>query len=627
MPDQEVGAEGRAVAQFTAAFTHAFRSRLNAVLGSLELVSQTQLDENQSRFVDTAVDEGRALLQLVNDALDLARLDADELRLTETPIDPVAIAERALGTVAARLHARGVTVASVIDPQTPVSLRGDGLRLRQVLVNLLDNARKATDQGSVVLIVRPASGDTRGEHLCFEVRDTGRGVPPTMRANLFAPILSQGGGTDLRMANLGIGLALCRRLVERMGGQIHYAPGRDGGSVFSFDVRLQRDTEFERLSDLVAEVRGRRVLLVDGDAVRRASFDQQLHSCGLEVRVAADGEAGAERLRQDDPFDLLLINQDAPRAAAALSESRRARAAVVLVPIGMAPRMDLAANDESLLWLSSPLRRRTLIDATLGKVVPSLERPELPRVGAAGERARVLVLEDSDANQMVMVARLQLMGCHCDAVGLGSDAIRLVSQRRYGLVLADLSLPDMSGLEVATVIRQIGGEAGRVPIVAVTGDAHPRDRERCLAAGMNDFLAKPVDQQELVRVIERYVPRPTAARPVWEPQAVELMSAELGPELALEILTAFERELGQRLARIGPECALDRVGREAHAMKSAALTFGAAGLSEVARQLEQECAQGAEAAGRQRARELVDLGRAVQAAVQHWLGQARGGRP
>lgn len=624
--EQSSSIESRAMARFTSAFTHAFRSRLNAVLGSLELLCQTQLDANQGRFVDTAVDEGRALLQLVNDTLDLARLDAGELRLTTAPIDPVAIAEGALGTVAARLHARGVAVASIIDPQTPVALRGDGFRLRQVLVNLLDNAGKATERGSVVLSVRPAPGDTRGERLWFEVRDSGRGVPESMRDNLFAPILPQAAPGDLRMSSLGIGLALCRRLVERMGGSIRYSPRRGGGSVFSFDLRLQRDSEFERLCDLVGEARGRRVLLVDGNAARRASFGEQLQSWGLGVRVVPDGGAGADLLQRGGEFDLLLVHQDAPMAAAVLREAARARSAAVLVPIGMQPRLDLAPGADALLWLSSPMRRRTIIDATLGKVVPSIERPEVSLEPAAGERARVLILEDSDANQMVMLARLQRLGCQCDAVSMGSDAVRLVSQRRYGLVLADLSLPDMSGLEVAAAIRQIGGDAGRVPIVAVTGDTHPRDRERCLAAGMNDYLSKPVDQQDLVRVIERFVPRSPEAGPVWQPQAIERMTVDLGPELAIDVLAAFERELGQRLARMGPELPLEKVGREAHAMKSAAATFGADRLSEAARELEQVCGQGLAGDGRARAAAVVEMGRAVQAAVQRWLEQARGVR-
>lgn len=619
-------AEGRAMAQFMATLTHAFRGRLNAVLGSLELVSQTQLDDTQSRFVATAVDEGRALLQLVNDALDLARIDAGELRLSDAPIDPVGIAEGALGTIAARMHARGVAVASLVDPQTPVSLRGDGVRLRQILVNLLDNACKATEHGSVLLSIRPVPGDTRGEHLWFEVSDTGQGVAAGMRERLFDPFVPAGGDAAPPLTSLGIGLALCRRLVELMGGHIRFAARRGGGSVFSFDVRLRRDTEFERLCDLVAEARGRRVLLIDSDAVRRASFGEQLQSWGLWVRVVADGEAGAELLRRQEDYDLMLVHQDAPMAATALSLSRHARTVAVLVPIGMPPRLELAAADAELLWLSSPMRRRTIIDATLGRVLPSMERPEFPAPGAVGARPRILVVEDSDANRMVMIARLERMGCDCDAVGTGSDAVRLISQRRYGLVLADLSLPDMSGLDMAASIRQIGGDVGRVPIVAVTGDSHPRSRERCLAAGMNDYLSKPVNHDELTRVVERFAPRPPIARPVWEPEAIERMRDELGHDLALDVLTAFERELGQRLVRMGVDQSLERIAREAHALKSAALTFGAPELGEAARLLEFSCSQGLEVDGRQRAEALVTLGRAVRAALQQWLELVRGGR-
>jgi CheY-like chemotaxis protein len=617
-------AEGRVMAQFMTALTHAFRSRLNAVLGSLELVSQTQLDSGQNRFVETAVDEGRALLQLVNDALDMARIDAGELRLSDSPIDLVAIAEGALGTVAARLHARGIAVASFIDPRTPVSARGDGARLRQVLANLLDNARKATEHGSVLLSVRPAPGCSDGEHLLFEVSDTGRGVAEALRERLFDPFLPAGGRADWRMTSLGIGLALCRRLVELMGGHIRYAARPSGGSVFSFDVRLQRNTESERLADQVAEASGRRVVLIDADPVRRASFGKQLQSWGLKVRVVADGMAGAELLARGT-CDLLLVHQDAGHAEVALGAADRASSAAVLVPIGMPPRLDLAPGNPSLLWLSSPMRRRTIIDAALGRVVASIDLPEIPESGLAGERARILVVEDSDANQMVMTARLERMGCVVDAVGTGSEAVRLVSQRRYGLVLADLSLPDMSGLEVAAAIRQLDGDAGRVPIVAVTGGTHPRDHERCLAAGMNDHMVKPVEQLDLSRIVDRFVPRAEQSEPVWTPQQIERLSADLGVERALDILGTFERELGQRLGRMGAECPLVQVGREAHAIKSAALTFGALGLGEAARVLEQRCAERQEVGGRQNARELVALGRAVQASVQQWLEQARGG--
>ena len=547
------------------------------------------------------------------------------MRLNDAPLDPVAIVEGALGSIAARLHARGVTIASTIDPQTPVILRGDMARLRQVLMNLLDNASSATEKGSVLISVGPAPEDSRGEHLLFEVSDTGRGVSEAIRDHLFDSFLPPGDASDQRLTSLGIGLALCRGLVELMGGKIRYAARPGGGSVFSFDVRLRRDSEFERLADLVAEARGRRVLLIDGDEMRRASFGKQMQSWGMNWRGAADGEAGAELLRQRDTYDLVLVHQDAPLAIAALKMASGVRTVAILVPIGVPPNSKLAPADGPVLWLSAPMPRRTIIDAALGRVLPSIERSEFPAAKAQGARARILVVEDKEANRQVMVVRLERMGCQCDAVENGADAIRLVSQRSYGLVLADLSLPDMSGLEMTTAIRQIGGEAGRVPIVAVTGDTHPRIRERCLAAGMNDYLSKPVEQIKLKDVVERFAPQPQSARPVWSSNAVERMCGEFGRDLALDVLTSFEREMGQRLARICAEQSLEQIAREAHALKSAAITFGAPDMGDAARLLELSCSRGLEADARLRAAALLTTGRAVRAAVQQWLEQARGG--
>lgn len=617
-------AEGRATAQFMAALTHAFRGRLNALLGSLELASQTKPEDDPSRFVNSAVNEGRALLQLVNDALDLARIDAGELRLNDATLNPVAIVEGALGSIAARLHARGVSIASTIDSQTPVILRGDMMRLRQVLVNLLDNASRATEKGSVLISLGPAPGDSRGEHLLFEVSDTGQGVSEAIRDRLFDSFLPSGESSDQRLTSLGTGLALCRGLVELMGGKIHYAPRPGGGSVFSFDVVLRRDSEFERLADLVAEARGRRVLLIDADEMRRASFGKQMQSWGVNWRGVADGEAGAELLRQHDTYDLVLVHQDAPSAITALKMASGIRTVAILVPIGASPNSKLTAADGPVLWLSAPMRRRTIIDAALGRVLPSIERSEFPAAKAVA-RARILVVEDREANRQVMVVRLERMGCQCDAVENGADAIRLISQRRYGLVLADLSLPDMSGLEMTAAIRQIGGEAGRVPIVAVTGDTHPRTRERCLAAGMNDYLSKPVEQIELKHVVERFAPNPQSARPAWASNVIERMCGELGRDLAIDVLISFERELGQRLARMGAEQSLEQIAREAHALKSAATTFGALELGDAARLLELSCNRGLEADARPRVAALLTMGRAVRAAVQQWLEQARGG--
>lgn len=609
----------RESALFTAALTHAFRSRLNAVLGSMELVSQTQLNEEQARFVGTAVSEGRGLLQLLNDALDFGRIEANEVQLEDVPLDPVAIAEGALGSVAARLHDRGIGALCVIDPQTPVTLRGDAARLRQVLVNLLENACKATSSGSVKLRVWPDPEDRSGSHLHFEVADSGPGVPEGMRERLFEPFVPAGGRADWRMTSLGLGLALCRRLVELMGGEIRHEDRRGGGSVFRFDVRLRRDSEFERLADWVSEARERRMLLVDGDPTRRIAFAEQGRAWGIKVRVVPDGESAQAAIRLGG-FDLVLVQQDAPGAAALLasistSTSRHA----VLVPTGAAPKLALVPGGKSVLWLSAPLKSRTLLDALLGREVASLEVAALPVDAAGGTRPRVLVIEDSEANRLVMSAQLDRLGCTVDAVETGSEAVRLVSQRAYGLVFSDLSLPDMSGLEVAAAIRRLGGEAGRVPIVAVTGGVHPQDRERCLASGMNGYLPKPVNRQDLLRVLDRYLPTRNSVVKAWEPTVIEQLGDSFGVSRAVDLIAAFQRELGQRLGRIRELSDLPQIGNEAHALKSAALSFGAEPLGDLARELEEHCRAGRREDVQRGTRQLLLLGQSALRAIRDWI--------
>ncbi len=613
--------DARENALFTAALTHAFRSRLNAVLGSLELVSQTRLNEEQSRFVGTAVNEGRALLQLLNDALDLGRLAAGEVRIDDAPLDPVAIAEGALGSVAARLHARGLGAICVIDPQMPVQLRGDAARLRQILVNLLDNACKATTSGSVKLRLWPDPEDRSSCHLHFEVSDTGPGVPAAMRARLFEPFVPAGGRADWRMTSLGLGLALCRGLVESMGGSITHEERRGGGSVFRFDVRMKRDVEFERLADWVAEARERRMLMVDSDPSRRISFAEQGRAWGIKVRVVADGEAALAALRLGG-FDLLLVHQDAQEAAALLASAQGPRTAV-LVPSGATPRLDLAPAGAPLLWLSAPLRSRTLLDALLGREVASLEVAALPADTTMNSRPRVLVVEDSEANRLVMSAQLERLGCVVDAVETGSEAVRLVSQRSYGLIFTDLSLPDMSGLEVAAAIRRLSGDAARVPIVAVTGGVHPQDRERCLAAGMNGYLSKPVNRQDLLRVLERHLSLRSSTARAWEPKVIEEMGESFGMARAIDLLAAFQRELGQRLGRIRDHTDLAQLGHEAHALKSAALSFGAEPLGDLARELEEHCRAGRQADARKLSQQLLLLGQSALRTIGDWFEQHR----
>lgn len=588
--------EGSSNALFMASLAHAIRSRLNAVLGALELVGQSPLPPEQERFISTAVDEGRGLLRLVSHALELGRAEAGQLRFDDLPLDPVAIAEGALGSVAASLHQRGVAYASVIDPQTPLTLRGDPARLRQVLVNLLDNARKATDSGSITLRVWPLRSDAHGEHLCFEVSDTGRGVAPNLQARLFAPIVPESGRADWSYVSLGLDLALCRLLVEGMGGQISYQPRPGKGSRFRFTACFRRDQEFERLADRLAEARDRRVVLLDSDTVRRTTFAKQVRQWGLRVRVLADGKDVPAVLSGPQGVDLLLVHQDAHNADLALRTARSLRAAL-LVPTGCRPLAALGKEHDDLIWLSAPMRRGDFLDAVMGRPVAAMASPDLTDSAAGGTRGRVLLVEDSEANRLVLGAQLQRLGCSVDAVDSGAEAVRLVSQRRYGLVLTDLALPDMNGLDVAVEIRKLGRGQAQLPILAVSGGTHPSDRERCLAVGMNGFLGKPVALRDLHRALERFLPlrsdggAQTVPKGGWEASVLDAMSRDLGSARSVDLVRAFMRELGQRIGRLptaGAETGVhnDAIYREAHSLKSTARSFGAVALAEVAAELE-----------------------------------------
>jgi CheY-like chemotaxis protein/HPt (histidine-containing phosphotransfer) domain-containing protein len=613
-------ADAQFAPRYVASLAHAVRSRLNAVLGGLELVSQTALGEEQRRFVDTAMDEGRAVLQLVSDALELGLIDAGELNVERHPLDPVAIAEGALATVAAHLHQRGIACASVVDPETPVAVIGDGARLHQVLHHLLDNARRATESGHVTLRVWPLRRRRDAVEIGFEVSDSGRGVPEALRDRLFRPMVREGRGERQRYASLGLGLTLCRRLVEAMEGSIEYEP-RANGSAFRFNAWFATDAEFQRLTDLMAETRGRRVMLVDGHRIRRNSFAEQVRKWGIRVRVFADVRSAVQQIALGASPDLLLVQQDCGELEALL-QARLART-VILVPIGVPVHADLAREYPDAEWMSAPMRRRGFAEVLLGQAVAGGDQPEGILPDHAARRGRVLVIEDSEANRMVLGAHLEKLGCTVDAVDRGTEALRLVSQRNYDLILTDLLLPDMHGLEVAREIRSLDRRTRPAPIVAISGGSHPDDRQRCLAVGIQAFLAKPVSQRDLRDLLAAFLPvrQDSSTAPAFDPTMLEGLSRDLGRERAIDLARAFAKELNDRLDLVAASTDPGNVGREAHALKSTALAFGAPALGQIALELEQACREGRIKAVANATLRLDGEGRRVHRELSSWLEQ------
>jgi CheY-like chemotaxis protein/HPt (histidine-containing phosphotransfer) domain-containing protein len=391
-------------------------------------------------------------------------------------------------------------------------------------------------------------------------------------------------------------------------------------------VQLKRDSNFARLADRIAPARSARVLLVDPDTTRRVAFATQARSWGIKVAVVPDGDRARSALATGNAFDLLLLHQQAEGLDQVITSARAARIAV-LVPVGCTARAELAELGVPLMWLSAPLRSTTLIDALLGKKLPPIDLPEMLNDKAKNVRVNVLVVEDSEANRLVMRAQLERLNCTVETVDNGAAAIRLVGQHRFDLVLTDLALPDMSGLEVASRIRRLNGDLGKVPIVAVTGGVHPQDRDRCLAAGMNGYLTKPLSKKDLTQVLDRYVQKKGGAdSALFDVSALERLSEELGSDIQLDVLTAFERELTQRLGYILNETSARAVAAQAHALKSAANAFGAQSLGLIAKQLEALCqAPGQADAWHEARRELIRVGRLTLTELANWLDADAGG--
>lgn len=633
--DERAGVMG---AMFTAALTHTIRSRLNAVLGSLELINQAVLPARDKNLIATALKEGRALLSLSNDALDMGRIEAGELTLDIALIDPVAIAEAALGAVAMTGASKAVAMACTIDPQTPVRVLGDGLRLRQLLQNLLDFARSEPSSESVQLKIRPHPEDLSGSRILFEIvighvqrLQGGQQDASQSRAHLFDPLVPD--RAQARIASEGLSMALTRQFVTLMDGNIEYREGRVSSTIH-FDVKFELSSESERLADRIAPVRNLRVLLIDSDNGRRLAFANQGRTWGMRTVVAPDAERARAALSKGQEFDLVLLHQNVDRAgelaselSAASSSENGSQRTAILVPLGAGIQPELyalAKPSAHLQWVSEPMRSQALISLLLDRKLTPLDCPELPLDSTKRSAVRILLIEDSEANRLVMRSQLEQLGCNVETAETGMMALRLVAQRQFDLVLTDLSLPDMSGLEVASRIRKLPGKSARVAIVAVTGGIHPQDRQRCFAAGMNGYLTKPVAKKDLHEVLSRYVLQAQLAG--FNVALLREADDETAQHLKPDVLVVFERELSQRLDRISKSKDPKHIAQEAHALKSTAGTLGATELSSLAKQLERLCLDGSGVEIWQPCRmQMLKIGLQTLNEISDWLDAENGG--
>ena len=526
-----------AKSQFLASMSHEIRTPMNGVLGMTELLLDTGLSETQRRYAQNIRNSADALLAIINDILDFSKIEAGKLELESIDFELREVIEEGVELLAERAQTKGLELMCRIEEDVPAMLRGDPGRLRQILINLLGNAVKFTAAGEVEVSVRcEASSLLPADRrlVRIAVRDTGIGIGAAERARLFQSFSQADGSTTRRFGGTGLGLAISKQLAELMGGEIDVDSTPGTGSTFWFTVCLELASSHEQSSADKAPLAGRSAIVIDDNATNRAILEHYVSAIGMRASSAANAEAGLDAMRaaagRDAPFDVALIDMKMPgMSGMELAQTIRANRAldntrlVLLTSLSSPQLADSARKSGFIACLAKPVRRAelvALVARSLGSDTGTGERAALaaPKPAALSAKlgARVLLVEDNRMNQEIGAAMLRKLGCTVDIVDNGRRGVEAALAQRYDVVLMDCQMPEMDGFAATAAIRAREAELGRelasagqpvrrMPIVALTANAMEGDRERCLAAGMDDYLSKPFKSEQLRIALERSI--------------------------------------------------------------------------------------------------------------------------